>query len=175
MVAAAERLRAAGIDVPDVSIGSTPAMTAVQSLEGVTEARPGNYAFYDLTQVALRACEPTDCVLSVLTSVVSSPAGGDHSVIDAGALALSKDRGPTHLGHTGFGGVYQDYERAELSSTFEVSGVSQEHGRVSGRLPVGTRLRIAPNHSCLTAAQFDHYRVVRGDQVVDLWPVLRGR
>src|SRR5581483_3051962 len=96
----AESLRADGIAIKAVSVGSTPTMSVAARMTGVDEIRPGNYAFYDGTQVALGACALEDCALTVLATVISSSASGsDHSVIDAGALALSKDLGPLHLGH----------------------------------------------------------------------------
>jgi D-serine deaminase-like pyridoxal phosphate-dependent protein len=172
MVRCAERLRATGFDVPVLSVGSTPAMTAVDSLEGIDEMRPGNYAFYDGTQVVLGSCAARDCAVTVLTSVVSSPAGGDHSVVDAGALSMSQDPG---RGDSGFGRVFADYESGSLHPEIRLKSLSQEHGIVSGRPEVGTYLRVLPNHSCLTVAQFDEYQVVRGDDVIDRWKVWRGR
>ena len=171
MTACADRLRGAGFEVPLVSVGSTPAMTAVDHLQGVDEARPGNYAFYDYTQAVLGSCAVADCAVTVLTSVVSRPAGGTHAVVDAGALALSHDPGPDG----GRGRVFADYETAALDEQIRVTSVSQEHGIVSGRPRVGERLRLLPNHSCLTVAQFDQYHVVRGHEIVDRWKIWRGR
>jgi len=172
MVRCATRLRAAGIQVPLVSVGSTPAMTAVDHLDGVDEARPGNYAFYDGTQVGLGSCALSDCAVTVLTSVVSRPAGADHAVVDAGALTLSKDPGS---GEHGFGGIFSDYESSTLDPDLRLTALSQEHGLISARPQVGSRLRVLPNHSCLTVAQFDEYQVVRGSEVVDRWKIWRGR
>ena len=171
MAAAADRIRAAGIDVRDVSVGSTPAMSVVESLRGVTEARPGNYAFYDYTQCVLGSCEPADVAVSVLTSVVSRMPG--HSVVDAGALSMSKDPGPDN--GSGMGPIWDKERPGHLHASLKLSSVSQEHGIVNRPLPVGTRLRVMPNHSCLTVACFDEYHVVRGNQVVDRWKIWRGR
>lgn len=177
----AERLRGEGVPVPAVSVGSTPAMSHAADLSGVDEARPGNYVFYDGTQAAIGSCAPADVAVTVLASVVSSQPGAEHSVIDAGALALSKDPGPAHL-PGGFpwamGAVCEDlaaYRAGRPSTRLRVTGLSQEHGVVSGRLALGTRLRILPNHSCLAVPCFDGYWVVRGDEVVDRWPIHRGR
>ena len=175
MVGFAERLRAAGLDVPAVSVGSTPAMSAVQSLTGVTEARPGNYAFYDYTQVVLGSCELKDVAVTVLASVVSSQPGTNHSVIDAGALALSKDTGSELAPRASMGEIFSDLASHSLRLDARVVSVSQEHGVVSGSLPIGSRVRIVPNHSCLTVAQFDEYVVVKGEKVVDRWRIWRGR
>jgi D-serine deaminase-like pyridoxal phosphate-dependent protein len=143
----------------------------VASLAGVTEARPGNYAFYDGMQVALGTCRPEDVAVSVLATVVSAPPVQPHVVIDAGALALSKDTGGTSPAH--YGTVITP-EGEPLPGTV-VTGVSQEHAVVSARLPVGSRVRVIPNHSCLTVACHDEYAVVEGDRVVDRWKIWRGR
>ena len=91
LVNLAELLRSSGIGVPAVSVGSTPTMSVVEDLGGVDEMRPGNYVFFDLMQARLGSCSIDDCAVTVLASVVSSQPGAGHCVIDAGALALSKD------------------------------------------------------------------------------------
>jgi D-serine deaminase-like pyridoxal phosphate-dependent protein len=172
MVECSRRLTDAGIEVSTVSVGSAPAMTAVDHLQGVDEIRPGNYALYDYTQSVLGSCGVGDCAVSVLTSVVSRPAGGAHAVVDAGALAMTHDPGPTG---DGFGRVFADYETARLEPDLRLTSLSQEHGIVNGRPAVGKRLRVLPNHSCLTVAQFDEFCVVHGAQVIDRWKIWRGR
>src|SRR5574341_122502 len=167
MTAFAARLREAGIHVARVSVGSTPALSVVERLEGVDEIRPGNYAFYDYTQTVLNSCAVTDCAVTVLASVVSSQPGGRHSVVDAGSLALSKDVGPDHGPHPTMGEIFEDYQSGRLRADARLVSLSQEHGVVNARLPVGQRVRILPNHSCLTTACFDQYHVVRGEEVVD--------
>lgn len=176
----AARLREAGIEVPGVSVGSTPAMAAVEHLDGVTEARPGNYVFFDFTQMTLGSCTLGDCGVTVLASVVSSRPGEGRSVVDAGALALSKDTGPA--GGQTMGKIFAGHgagdipgENAALRSDARLVSLSQEHGVLDAALPVGTRVRILPNHSCLTVACFDEYQVVRGGEVVDRWKIWRGR
>lgn len=174
----AARLREAGIDVEEVSVGSTPTMSVDVDLEGITEARPGNYAFFDYTQTVIGSCAVADCALTVLASVVSCQPGAKHSVVDAGALALSKDAAPSDdpaaSGPT-YGWLFRSLEAAELDRSAPLRSLSQEHGEVGRALPVGTTVRILPVHSCLTAACHDVYFVVRGDEVVDRWPVLRRR
>jgi D-serine deaminase-like pyridoxal phosphate-dependent protein len=168
-----QRLAAEGIHVAG-SVGSTPAMSCVERLDGVSEARPGNYVFYDAMQVGLQVCSAAECGVSVLASVVSSQPGAAHCVVDAGALALSKDAG--HPGPvSSMGWIYDDYEAGTLRSDARLTALSQEHGLLSGRLPVGARVRIVPNHSCLTVACFDAYHVVQGDRVVDRWKIWRSR
>ncbi|HKW39893.1 MAG TPA: alanine racemase [Gemmatimonadales bacterium] len=183
MVEFAERLRAQGIPVRKVSVGSTPAMAAARDLRGVTEARPGNYVFYDRTMVLIGCCDPTDVGVTVLATVVSHQPGATYFIVDAGALALSKDPGPTHVGPPAMGAVRGFPE-------LTVATLSQEHGLIraespavleGGRFAVGTQLEIIPNHSCLTVAHFDEYQVIRGStepgpgHVIDRWKIERGR
>lgn len=184
MVGFAGRLRRAGIEVPSVSIGSTPTMTATESLEGVDEARPGNYVFYDWMQASAGVCEPKDVAVSVLTAVISHRDDLPHCIVDAGALAMSKDAGPSAPDlRRGLGPVHAGLTGPLLEPRVNLASVSQEHGFVSGardsdvrgRFRVGERLRIMPNHSCLTAAMFDEYWVMRGEEVADRWRILRGR
>ena len=173
----AELLRKDSLPVRGVSVGSTPAMVAVKDLTGVTEARPGNYIFYDRTMVLIGCCERKDVAVTVLATVVSHQPGASHFVIDAGALSLSKDLGPAHLGlETAYGEVKG---HPELS----VASVSQEHGliratspaAIEGKFKVGQRIEIVPNHSCLTEAHFDEYVVVQGDRIMERWHIERGR
>jgi D-serine deaminase-like pyridoxal phosphate-dependent protein len=180
MVGFAGRLREQGVPVREVSVGSTPAMAAARDLTGVTEARPGNYVFYDRTMVLIGCCEPGDVGVTVLATVVSHQPGASHFVVDAGALELSKDPGPAHVGPQAMGAVHGAPE-------LTVAALSQEHGLIraaspaelEGRFTVGTRLELVPNHSCLAVAHFDEYHVVRGrgkeGRVVDRWKVERGR
>lgn len=173
MAGLADRLRADGLDIPGVSVGSTPAMSAVTNLDGATEARPGNYSLYDWDQVSLGSCAVTDCAATVLTSVVSSNTT-EGSVVDAGALALSKDAGPSRPSSPGYGQIFADYSSGTLEP-YRMVSLSQEHGIVDGEFRFGDRLRVLPNHSCLTVAQFDEFVVLRGNEVVDRWKIWRGR
>jgi D-serine deaminase-like pyridoxal phosphate-dependent protein len=173
----AELLRKDGLPVRGVSVGSTPAMAAVKDLTGVTEARPGNYIFYDRTMVLIGCCEPQDIAVTVLATVVSHQPGASHFVVDAGALSLSKDLGPTHLGLEPVFGEVKGHPELTVAS------VSQEHGviraaaptAIEGRFKVGERIEIIPNHSCLTEAHFDEYVVIEGGRMIDRWKIERGR
>ena len=175
MVALGERLRDDGIEVPHISVGSTPAMTAAEDLSGVTEARPGNYCFFDYSQVVIGSCEVRDCALTVMASVVSSHDSAGRAIVDAGALALSKDSGPPDGLAAGMGNLFDDYDAGMLHPEAHLLGVSQEHGVLSESRPVGERVRILPNHSCLTTACFDEMFAVRGEAVVDRFAIHRGR
>jgi D-serine deaminase-like pyridoxal phosphate-dependent protein len=175
----AARLRADGVEVPCVSVGSTPTMTHVEHLAGVDEARPGNYIFFDAFQATLGSCGFGDCALTVLASVVHRDRARRKVVLDAGAIALSKDRGAVEFDEgCGYGRVL-DLEGSDMG--LRVGSLSQEHGEVFvedeamlERLPVGARVRVLANHSCLTAAQHSHYNVLEGGSIVDRWEIQRG-
>ena len=179
MRALAERLRGAGLAVPNVSVGSTPTMSAVDDLAGVTELRCGNYIFYDAFQATLGSCRVTDCALTVLAAVVHRDAARLKIVVDAGAVALSKDRGAVEFDAAcGYGRVY---DLAGNDLDLRVGSLSQEHGEIEvaeesvfDRLKVGTRVRILANHSCLTALQHSHYHILEGGRLVDRWAINRG-
>jgi len=156
------------------SVGSTPTASVVDRFEDTDEVRPGNYVFYDAFQATIGSCRPEDCAVSVLATVVGSYPGRREAIIDAGALALSKDLGPDHI-DTKFGyGIVCDLDLRPLP--IKLVTVSQEHGklRAADPLPVGTQLRIMPNHSCLTAAMYDVYHVLDRGKIVDEWRPVRG-
>lgn len=167
-VRAADRLMAAGFPCPVVSIGSTPTALAAQSFDGVTEVRAGVFAFFDLVMAGIGVCRPSDIALSVLTSVIGHQREKGWILVDAGWMALSRDRG-THSQPIDQGyGLVCDAEGTILPDLI-VSAANQEHGVITRRpgtggavpdLPVGTRLRILPNHACATAAQYSGYEVL---------------
>ena len=167
-IAAADRLRSEGIPCPVVSIGSTPTALAVDDLDGVTEVRPGVYVFFDLVMAGLGVCSVDDIAISVLASVTGFQAERDWAILDAGWMAISRDRGTADQ-ETDFGyGMVADLAGQPVGDLF-VSDANQEHGIVSSRsgdchpaaiLGLGELVRIFPNHACATAAQFDHYVVV---------------
>lgn len=179
MVELAGHLRAMGIAVPTVSIGSTPTMSCVDHLDGIDEIRPGNYIFFDGYQATLGSCEFKDTALTVLTAVINKNVSQRKLVVDAGAIAISKDRGPVDLDAAcGYGHVL-DLDGNETG--MRVTSLSQEHGEISAgdsyafdHLKVGDRVRILANHSCLTAAQHSHYNVLEAGKIVDRWEIHRG-
>ena len=177
MQAFAGRLRDVGVEVPVVSVGSTPTSCVAENLDGVDEIRPGNYVFFDAFQVGLGVCAPTDVAFSVLTTVVGRYPERGQLVVDAGALSLSRDPG---FGDGGFGLVCSA-DAQMVWSDLRVDSLSQEHGVLVARdglgpsdHPVGEKLRILPNHSCLAAALFDRYHVVTDEDVVERWSPVRG-
>jgi D-serine deaminase-like pyridoxal phosphate-dependent protein len=179
IVRAAERLRAAGHQVGIVSMGSSPTALHAASLEGITEVRAGVYMFGDLMQVQLHTQNMEDVAVSVLASVIGRRPAQNRLLIDAGALALSKDRGTQAMAKDyGFGLVVDLAGRAAFGEAI-ITRAYQEHGVVEcdrplpfEALPVGAKVRVLPNHACLTAAAYDRYHVVDGaaDEVVAVWP-----
>ncbi len=180
MVVFAARLGAAGVRVDEISIGATPTLAVAEDLTGITEVRPGNYAFFDAFQAAIGSCSLDDVAFSVLVRVIGRYPERSELLVDGGALALSKDPGPTHVDPAfGFGVVLA--ASGERLPGLRVVSLSQEHGLLRSASPlgpgnfrVGSLLRIVPNHSCLAAALFDRYAVLRRGDVVDEWRPVRG-
>ena len=166
------RFRAAGLEPPAVSGGSTPTLWRTHELPGVTEFRPGTYVYNDRTTAAIGACDWNDCALTVLATVVST-AVPEQAVIDAGTKALGREpvRGAEGegfgqlLGHPGV----------------LVSRMSEEHGILDlagtdWRPAVGDRVRVIPNHVCIVVHLNDLIYGTRGGIVESSWPVeARGR
>ncbi len=130
-VEAAERLRGAGLACPIVSVGSTPTLHYARSLEGVTEARAGVYAFGDLVQAGLGTCEIDDIAIGVLASVIGHNRQHGRVLIDAGFLALSRDRGTADLPvDWGYGAVCEPVT-GRIFDGVTVSSTNQEHGIIT--------------------------------------------
>ena len=178
IAAAAQALRDAGIDCPMVSVGSTPTALSSRSYEGVTELRAGVYMFFDVVQTDIGVCDVNDIALSVLATVIGHRRDKNWIITDAGWMALSSD--PGQSGHYGLVCDAQGRPHPDLV----VLGTNQEHGIVGIRpgssarlptLPIGTRLRILPNHACATAAQHDEYHLLDSEtRVTGTWPRFRG-
>lgn len=182
VVTAAQRLRSAGLPCPTISAGSTPTATHSSSFAGLTEIRPGVYMFMDLAQHGLGVCDWRDIAISVLATVISQQPEHGRLIIDAGGLALSKDTSANRrLSDAGYGWVLDASGQRRIGD-LRVASVDQEHGFVEGSeipydtLPVGARVRILPNHACMTAAAYQHYTVVEGESLaaLDTWPRMNG-
>jgi D-serine deaminase-like pyridoxal phosphate-dependent protein len=156
------------------SVGSTPTLSVIEKFDNTDEVRPGNYVFFDAEQVAMGSCRREDVAISVLATVVGSYPERNNAIIDAGALALSKDRGAEHIDPQIGYGILCDLDLNPLP--MRLAALSQEHGKIetSSHLPVGTQVRIIPNHSCLTAAMYDAYHVIADGKIVDQWRPVRG-
>lgn len=178
-VLAATRLRAAGLPCQNVSVGSTPTALSATNLEGVTEVRAGVYVFFDLVMANVGVCTPDDIALSVLTTVIGHQKEKGWAIVDAGWMAMSRDRGTQKQQHDyGYGQVCNI--DGILLNDLQLSSANQEHGIISStsfestedistRLPIGTQLRILPNHACATGAQFPEYHAVGISEVEATW------
>ena len=169
------RLVEAGLSCDMVSLGSTPAVLHARNLDGLTEVRCGVYAFQDLFQPGIGACAVDDVAVSVLASVIARQPQHNRFVIDAGGLALSKDRSTAGRSFDAFYGLVCDAATGAVIDDLVVATVSQEIGLVASksgaaiglsRFPVGAMVRILPNHADMTAAAYEEYAVVEGDDAV---------
>jgi D-serine deaminase-like pyridoxal phosphate-dependent protein len=185
-VRAAHRLRAAGLPCPVVSVGSTPTALSATRLDGVTEVRAGVYAFMDLVMANVGVCTHDEIALSVLATVIGHQADRGWALVDAGWMAMSRDRGTqAQACDYGYGQVCD--VAGVVQPGWHMAGANQEHGIVAfdaamagdgsqapaditTALPVGTRLRILPNHACATAAQFGGYHALQADGTLADWP-----
>jgi D-serine deaminase-like pyridoxal phosphate-dependent protein len=184
-VGAAARLRAAGLSAPIVSVGSTPTAMLAEQLSGVTEVRAGVYMFNDLFMAGLEICGIEDIAISVLVSVIGHQPERGWIITDGGWMALSRDRSTSTQSQDQGYGLVCDVSGRPLSDDLIVASLNQEHGIVTQRqkkaldltrLPIGTLLRILPNHACATAGQFGGYHIVAGMQpeILDCWPRVTG-
>jgi D-serine deaminase-like pyridoxal phosphate-dependent protein len=165
MVSLADQMRARGIGVEDVSVGSTPTAEHVAKVDGVTEIRPGTYVFYDSMQARLDACSLDECAAVVVCTVVSRPAP-DLVVIDGGSKTFATDVAPgaEPLNLEGYGHIV-GYPDAVLER------LAEEHGMLSVDedcdLEVGDTLQIIPNHICSTVNLHDEVYLVGEDGGVE--------
>ena len=179
VIDAARRLRESGVDCPVVSVGSTPTALFGEDFSGITEVRAGVYMFFDLVMAGLGVCGVDEIALSVLTSVIGHQARKNQLIVDAGWMAMSRDRGtasqPVNQGY----GLVCDLRSKPIGDLI-VAETNQEHGVIASRsgaqfdlsaFPVGTRLCVLPNHACATAAQHAAYEVIAGtsDEIAATW------
>lgn len=149
-------LEAAGLPPETVSGGSTPTLWRSHDVPGLTEIRSGSCIFYDREGVEVGVAALDDVAYTVLATVVSTAVPG-RAVVDAGSKALAKE----DRGGAGYGFVL---DRPDV----RVAGLSEEHGvlDVSGtdwRPSVGDRVRLVPNHVCVSVNLQDRLLVRDGD------------
>ena len=177
-VDAARALRSAGFACPVVSVGSTPTALSARDLSGVTEVRAGVYVFQDLVMAGLGVCAVDEIGVSVLASVIGHQSERGWLITDAGWMALSRDRGTqSQAVDQGYGLVVGHEDLVVISANQEHGIIADRHGRRldPAHFPIGTLLRILPNHACATAAQHDRYHVKdMGDVIGDVWPRFGG-
>ncbi|MEQ8333264.1 alanine racemase [Nisaea sp.] len=179
-VAMAELIRADGIACPIVSVGSTPTTLYADHLDGVTEMRPGVYTLGDLFQAGIGSHGIDDIAATVVASVISHNKARGTLILDAGGIALSKDRSTEALGEKGdMGfGLLADLETGKPLHNLTIRGTHQEHGEVHlpdpalfAELPIGARVRVLPNHVCMTVAAYENYEVFEegSDEIIARW------
>jgi len=171
---------AAQVRCHEISVGATPTARFSAEEEGITELRPGNYAYFDRTQVGLGSATWDDCALTVLARVVSRPAA-DRVILDSGSKTLTNDGARGFGDMPGHGAVLRDPFVAEPDPSLKIVRLSEEHANVSvvdgeTRLATGDLVRIVPNHSCVVSNLVDHVWLVDADRVLEQLPVAaRGR
>ncbi len=185
VVKAASTLRQAGMNCPIVSVGSSPTATYGEHFEGVTEVRAGVYVFFDLVMAGIQVCKLDDIALSVACSVIGHRPDTGWLITDGGWMAMSRDRGTARQAVDQGYGVVCNAAGQPLEQLI-VSDANQEHGVISHRegkplteaeFPVGTLLRVLPNHACATAAQFDSYQLAAPGEALRItgnWSRFRG-
>lgn len=155
-----------GFEIDIISVGSTPSSYFIGKVDGITEIRPGVYAFNDITQVNLGTCTVEDCALSVLSTVVSKPFP-NRVIIDAGVKAMSAVASVPNDGTLGFIKGHE-YIKYDLES-------SEEHGMLYSdtdtKLNIGDQVEIIPNHACTTVNMHDELYVVKNNKIVDTWKI----
>lgn len=154
----------AALPSPEISVGATPTARFSVELDGITELRPGNYAYFDRTQVGLGAARLEDCALTVLARVVSR--AGNRVILDCGSKTLSSDGARGFGSPSGYGAVFKDLESDEIDDGLVIERLSEEHATVkAGRhcqLRTGDLVRVLPNHSCVVSNLVDFVQLVEG-------------
>jgi D-serine deaminase-like pyridoxal phosphate-dependent protein len=177
--ALAGRVRNAGVAVDEISVGATPTARFSVHEDGITELRPGNYIYYDRTQVALGAASWRDCALTVLARVVTAHTP-DRLIFDSGSKTLTNDLARGATNPVGFGAVLSSLDSDAPDDSLAIERLSEEHATVRASRPSGLApgdlVRIVPNHSCVVSNLVDHVWIVDGDDVIERMDVsARGR
>ncbi|KAK0208242.1 putative serine dehydratase domain-containing protein [Desarmillaria ectypa] len=188
--AALSILKKLGLKAPEtpfvLSVGATPTAHTASAearetlstlLHGTLELHAGNYPMLDLQQQHTTLINKSQISQRVRATVISyypgrGKDGTDEALIDAGAIAFSKDTGPSG----GYGDV--------LGKGWRVGRISQEHGILtrtdSGpKLQLGEVVDIVGQHACLIAAAYSWYYIVdsdidNGEKIVDVWVPWKG-
>jgi D-serine deaminase-like pyridoxal phosphate-dependent protein len=168
MAELAASIRSEGIEVEEVSVGSTPTAKIAGLVEGITEIRPGTYVFYCLNNVRQGVVRVEDCALTVQSMVISRPAP-DRAIIDAGSKMLSSDKRAFASPDDGYGAV-KGYPDVKIVRLNEEHGFLQLAGE-SRELKIGDQVELVPNHVCPVVNLQDQLVGVRNGQVEVVWDV----
>jgi D-serine deaminase-like pyridoxal phosphate-dependent protein len=175
----ATEVRAKGVAVDELSVGATPTARFSLQQKDLTELRPGNYIYFDRTQVGLGSATWDDLALTVLARVVSKPAP-DRLILDCGSKTLTTDLARGFGSHAGYGVVFTDLDDRVPDATLLIERLSEEHAnvKISGKssLVPGDLVRVAPNHSCVVSNLVDSVWLVKDHEVMDRLEIsARGR
>jgi D-serine deaminase-like pyridoxal phosphate-dependent protein len=169
LTAIREQAARGGVALAEVSVGATPTFRYSVDQDGITELRPGNYVYFDRTQIGLGAASLSDCALTVLATVVSKPSP-DRIILDCGSKTLTTDAARGFTSPSGYGALLTD-DGSALDEGFSIERLSEEHAtvRVLGatHLEPGARVRVLPNHACVVVNMVDEVQLIEGDSVVD--------
>lgn len=173
MVAAGREISAAGLPMETISLGASASARLVAQVPGVTQLRPGIYAFNDLGQISLGNASPATCAARVVASVVSHPTP-DRALIDAGSKSLSSDGMPGRGAER-----YPGYGLLADLPGWELYRLSEEHGwvRWTGKGPptplhVGQQVQVVPNHICSVFWNMGVSTGISQGAVVGSWRVI---
>lgn len=166
----AAQVRERGVPVEEISVGATPTARFSINQPGITEMRPGNYIYFDRTQVALGAAAWKDCALTVLARVVTRPAP-ERIILDCGGKTLTTDQARGWGQTAGYGAVLKGLDASDPDPALVIERLSEEHANVAvtGTSPLqpGDLVRVVPNHSCVVSNLVDAVWLVNGSDVVE--------
>ena len=166
MVETAEAIRGHGIDLPVVSVGSTPAARITPTVPGITESRPGTYVFNDNSLFRFGDQWGVDDCAARFVATVVSRAAADRCVLDTGSKSLALDPSKSRPGH----GYIVGHPDVIITKLSEEHGVCELPDGVEG-FNVGDRVEVIPNHICPTVNLMDELAIVRNGQIVDHWKI----
>lgn len=166
-VEVAGELRDRGVAAETVSVGGTPTARFAAEVAGVTEVRPGIYAFGDANYARIGVIG--SCALRILATVVARPRA-DRIVVDAGTKALAADAG-----------VDATFGHLPLHPAARFTRIWEEHGVIEvvpddpaggAGLRVGDRVEIVPNHVCPAVNLAPFLVCVEDGEVRGRWEVV---
>ncbi len=163
MLQTAEMIRESGIEVNTISVGSTPTVRTSLTIKGITEVRPGAYVFNDYYEMRLGISSEFDCAFTILATVISVPSD-DRAIIDAGTKSYTSDKAQAF----GVYGIVKGMPDVKLIRAYE------EHGVLSipkGKLKVGDKVEIIPNHVCPVVNLYDELIGLRKGKIETVWKV----
>lgn len=155
----ASKLKASGVEVRTVSVGSTPSIMTTPILEGVTEIRPGTYPLMDASQAGVINSFDS-CAAAILTTVISKPVKG-RIVLNAGAKAITGQIVRNGITKNDGFGYLKDYD-VWINSFFDEHTVIIDNAFYS-KVRVGDKVEIIPNHICPAVNLYDYFYLFSED------------